>query len=151
MAKKVIGRENRRGIEGKGLIQSQREKSDDWPVVGLRETFLTITLYSNGSGLFFGKILHCNLNPLSANFTFFSINDVPFISILVLNSGRKICEHKVALQYAIGVFPPLGWIMYHHLSYTFSGETWFSPDALLRLISCPIRKDRPEDTIQDLH
>lgn len=77
-------------------------------VVGLTDTFLTITLYSNGSGLFFGKILHCNLNPLSANFTFFSINDVPFISILVLNSGRKISEHKVALQYAIGVFPPLG-------------------------------------------
>lgn len=106
-AKKVIGRANRRGIEGKGLIQSLREKNDR-PVAGLTETFLTNTLYSKGRGLLFCKILHCNLNPLSANFAFFSINDIPFISILVLNSGRKMSEHKVALQYAIGVFPPLG-------------------------------------------
>ena len=147
IAKKVIGREYRRRIGGKGLIQSLREKNDDWPVVGLTETFLTITLYSNGRGLLFCKIQHCNLNPLSANFTFFSINEIPFISILVLNSRRKISEHKVALQYAIGIFPPLGWILYHHLSYTVSGEIWFSPDASLRLISCPIRKDRPEGTI----
>lgn len=111
-------------------------------VLGLAETCLRSTLNNNGAAWFFRQILHCTLNPSSANRTFFSIKESPFISILVLYSEHKMLEHLVPLQYAIFFSPPFGWRMYHHLSFTVSDETRFSPDAWLRFISCPVLKDK---------